>query len=150
MHIDHPGFSDHRFERSFVYVFELNSYIEVDEEGNFELPPIPEGKYSFKTYVPGFKPSYRTVQFPDQSTVSIDVELQMLDIDTISIEHEVPAYLGRLRDLMPPPEATTDESVTRPIPSPLPVDEETEPTINLDKVIDSIRGFFRRKREGND
>jgi hypothetical protein len=145
--VDRKGYETHRFVKSYLYVFELNEYLEVEPDGSFMIEALPAGTYSFKTFVPGFDPSYRTIEFPAETVLEMKIGLQVIDIGLEIVEREVPRYLEPVRDLLTTPEAR--ETHIQPVPAPtLPPSGEAEPpSINLIKVFDSIRNLFRRDRD---
>ncbi len=150
--IAHPGFEEHVFVASYVYVFELNLYVDVDSDGMFSVEGMVDGRYALKTYVPGFKPTYRTIEFPLQRELVVPIELQMVELDRVAVEHRVPAYLGGVRSLLGSSDSTDgNEGVPPPGPgefsAPTPGTDPTaveRPTIDFKRIFNSL---FRRKRD---
>ncbi len=134
--VDHPNFRDHRFVNSYVYSLDRNEYIRLAEDGTFQMEIDDPGKYSFKTYVPGFRPSFGTVEFPERREFTIPVELQVVQLATREVSYGIPAYLYRLN------ESLSDETVSeeRQPDRTAPVEEE-RPGINFGEF---LRGLFRR------
>ena len=147
--VAHPGFDEFRFAESYVYIFEINDYVEVLEDGTFVVELL-SGRYSLKTYVPGFEPTYRTIFFPEQSQITIPVTLQLLLIEDIKFERTVPKYLERIRTLLPTPDniAPLDESSVLPyIPPPT---EPKETGASLNRVGDFFRRIFGRNSKDDE
>ena len=147
--VAHPGFVEFRFRESYVYIFEINEYIEILEDGSFVVELLP-GRYSLKTYAPGFEPTYRTVFFPEQLRITIPVTLQLLLVEDMTFERTVPRYLERIRTLLPTPDnlAPLDESSVLPyIP---PVAEPEERGISGNRVGDFFRRIFGRNRKDDE
>ena len=144
--VAHPGFDDHQFVESYVYVFELNDYIELNVNGSFTIESPVSGRFSLKSFVPGFEPTYRTVFLPDQSEVTIPVSLQMVTLESFSIERQVPKYLERVRELIEPSRQEEQAPINLPV---IPTEAQREPGIDLTKAFESLRNLFRRRRDEN-
>jgi len=149
--IDHPGFENHKFVESYVYVFEQNKYYKVAEDGTFAIEALPDGTYAFKSYAPGFEPSYRTIGFPEQRELVMPIKLQTIEMASVVVEQEVPAYLEGVRDLLGSSpevhEPAADQIETAPPPETVPSTSPGDtkgPTINLKRVFQSL---FRRNRD---
>lgn len=142
--VDEPGFDEFEFVGSYVYVFETNEYVEVSPDGSFTVAGLPTGLVSFKSYVPGFEPTYRTVQLPEQDELTIPVQLQVLELEPVVVERTIPAYLEGVRELTDSPEIREELPSVEPVPVPEPDGESAPEGINLRPVLDSIRNLFRR------
>ena len=142
--VAHPGFDDHQFVESYVYVFELNDYVELDVDGSFTVESPVSGRFSLKSFVPGFEPTYRTVFLPDQSEITIPVSLQMVTLESLAIERQVPKYLERVRELIEPLPQEDRPPINLPV---IPTETQREPVIDLRKAFESLRNLFRRGRD---
>ena len=147
--VAHPGFDEFRFTESYIYVFELNDYVEILEDGSF-LVELLAGRYSLKTYVPGFEPTYRTVFFPEQLTITIPVTLQLLLIEDLTFERTVPKYLERIRTLLPTPDNMGPLNESNVLPNLPPVAPPKENGASVNKLGDLIRRIFGRDRKDNE
>lgn len=150
MRIIHPNYEGHQYVKSYVYVFELNEYIEIANDGTFEISNLPGGRYSLKTYVPGFEPKYATVYFPEQRSVVIGIELQPVELKVITVRKAIPSYLKDIRELITSPEITSEAQPITPIPLPTPDGTVTAPSISINDVFDAFRNLFRRDKDENE
>ena len=158
LYVDHHGYEDHVFVKSYVYIFEIASYIEVDSEGGFEVYDLRPGRITLKTYVPGFEPTYRTFEVPEDSDVEVPVSLQSVYLDIVTVDYGIPAYLYRLNETI-----RNTEDFTEPTPESSPLPSFQPPSsapggspveapgglMSGRRILDGIRRIFRRI-SGND
>ena len=144
--VAHPGFDEFRFTEAFVYLFEINDYVEVLEDGTFVVELLP-GRYSLKTYVPGFEPTYRTVFFPDQDRITMPVTLQLLLMEEMRFERTVPKYLERIREQITNPDNLNALNGSNILPVLPPTTEPVESGASVNKLGRFLRRIFGGGRD---
>ena len=146
--VSHPGFGDHIFADSFIYVEEMRDYFPVEPDGTFEIPIRRDGEYAIQTVCPGFVAVTVPVQIPYDGELRIELNLQVIEI-TVKVVKEIPEHILNLRGSIESIESEsppiTDNQYHNLINDS--VGGPKGPTVDLVKVFDFLKEQIEKRKD---